>query len=83
MIIKEGYRVRKMTLCKNTNCEARDKCFRFVARPADYRTQVYGLFSDCKEPCAYFLDQKEAEKGIIDPLGIYPELLKIVKGETE
>lgn len=71
-----------MTLCKNTNCESRDECFRFVAQSRD-NTQVYGLFGGCNQRCKYFLDLKETEKGIIDPLGIYPHLLEIVKGEVK
>lgn len=74
--------MNNIVLCKNTKCESRDDCFRFVAKTQD-PNQVYSLFEGHKERCSYFLDQNKAEKGIIDSLGIYPELLKIVKGERK
>lgn len=73
-----------ITLCENVECEARHECFRFNAQPVDVTNQRYSSFSGCKTPCEYFLDLKRTvDDGVIDPLGLYAMLERIVKGEDK
>ena len=47
-----------ISMCDNTTCELRNKCYRFTATPSP-TWQTYAYFTNTKEnPCQYYWETK-------------------------
>lgn len=46
-----------ISMCGNTNCPFRMKCFRYTAIPSEFR-QAYSSFKPNENSCDYFIDNK-------------------------
>lgn len=59
-----------IAMCENNNCKRRKECYRFMAKPDQYR-QAYGVFDH--EHCEYFVEY-------YPPTGVEEEQLDKIRG---
>ena len=52
-----------ITLCINTNCPLKDKCYRYTAKPELLQAYTRFEYDEKTNTCKYFINNKTKENG--------------------
>ena len=54
-----------ITMCKDSECEQKDKCYRYTAKPSYYQSLFMDKVKTDKNVCEYFMSNKGRQYGNI------------------